>query len=132
MADNAMTGLVFKEEHQYQGADEEGREDLQGDGIAVRRFFDQGQQQRTGDTGSAPGRKNTSVNSTEFACAEEVRKVGRHAREAAAIAGDDEQYENLEAKGVSQLGKLPEGDDFNGEEEDICSRTAKLVRSDSV
>ena len=67
------------------------------------------------------------MDGTEVFRAEEVAEVGRHAREAAAIAGNDEQDQDLETEGARNASQLPEGQDFNDKEEDIRSRAADVV-----
>ena len=122
-----MAGAVFQENHQGQGSDEGADEEVQRHGVAIGIFFDKRQDQGTGDAGSPPGREDTAVDGAEVFRAEEVAEIGRHAREAAAIAGDDEQDQDLEAKGVGNAGQLPESQDFDKEEEDVCSRAAEVV-----
>lgn len=111
-----MTGLVFQECHQYQSHYEGSDEEVQRRSVAVRRFFDDRYQDRTGNAGSPPSRQDTAVNGAEILGPKKVAEVSRHAGKTAAIASNDEQEEDLEAESAGYIGKLPEGQDFNGEE----------------
>lgn len=122
-----MTGAVFKEEHQGQGNSKGADKEVQSNGITIGIFFNERQDQGTGDAGSAPSRKDAAVDGTEVFRTEEVAEIGRHTREAAAIAGNDEKDQDLETEGTRNAGQLPEGQNFNDKEEDISSRAAKVV-----
>lgn len=60
--------------------------------------------------------------------AEQVAEVGRHAREAATIASNDEQHDDLKAEGVSFRRQLEEGQGLDEEKEDVRIGPADIIR----
>lgn len=73
--------------------------------IAPRRFLHERKEKRAGDTCHAPGGQDGSVNRGELLHAEEIGEEGRHAGEAAAVAGDHGEYQYLEEKRITDTGK---------------------------
>lgn len=82
---------------------------------------------RAGDAREAPGRQDAAVDGAELARAEDIGEIGRHAREATAVAADDQQHEQLKDEGFSRLAELPEREDLEQEEEHVDAAAADVV-----
>ena len=114
------------------GADDKGNgehsgKELEGSAVAAGGFFHECQDERACHACDAPCSQDGSVDGSELAYAEDVRKECRHAGEAAAVAGDDGKNECLEDEAFSGNGELMESKDFKEEEYHVGDAAADPV-----
>lgn len=109
------------------GKGEEPCEEPEGRAVAAGLALHDGEEERPRDARHAPRGEDDAVDGREVAHAEEVRQVRGHAGEAAAVAADDEEHPRGEGRRIGRPRKLPEGEDFDGEEKDVHRAAADPV-----
>ena len=124
---HAYGSTPFQNTGDDEADNEAGGEEIQGNGIAVGRFTDPGQQQRPGNTSHAPGSQDLAVDSAEFFRAEQIAEEGGHTGEAAAVAGNDDKDNQLEDEGTACFCKCVEGKDLDQEEDYINCTAPEIV-----
>lgn len=82
---------------------------------------------RTDDTGDAPGRKHTAMDGAQLTRAEDIGKIGRHARKAAAITADDQKHEQLEQHRIARASQQIKCTDLEREKHHVGKPAAKII-----
>lgn len=100
---------------------------MEGRAVAAGGALHDRQEERTGNARHAPGGEDDTVDGGQVAHAEEIGQISRHAGEAPAVAADNEEHPRRKGRRIRRACELPEGDHFNGEEEDVYRAAADPV-----